>query len=169
MVFALIGTVIIMGALFVFAMPQFAALFAVGGQAQLQKSVDELESLIGETYNMAPGSSRIATISLSPNTRICFINPDDPTRRVWETAKKWKWWDPDPVVIQGILQNPDSDQYGSTLWIYTPDLPAGLGYTIDHLKPAPQYSGDSGNFCIRGGVRLYVENKGRFVEVSTAD
>lgn len=167
-VFALIATVIIMGMLFVFAMPQFAAMFQVGGQAQLQKAVNDIERLAIETYNMAPGSSRLAVVNLAPNTKICFINPEMPDRRPWVVAKKWKWWEPD-TVVETILNDPSNEYYGSTLWIYTPDIPVGIGYKIEHIKPAPMHFGDSGNFCIRGGIELYFENKGTYVEISTAE
>ena len=167
MVFGIIATVIVMGMLFVFAIPQFSSIFGLGGQAHLQKTVKDIESMADEMYALAMGSSRLVTISLSPGTRICFINPDDPGKRVWEAGKKWKWWTPDPVV-EKILTDPNTQYYGSTLWIYSPGTQVGEGYTIKHLKPAPQYDGDSGNFCVDSGRQLYFESKGSYVEVSTA-
>lgn len=168
MVFGIIATVIVMSMLFVFAVPQFSNLFGLGGQAQLQKTVQDIETMTDDIYVLAKGSSRLATINLASGTKVCFINPNDPSERVWGRNEPWKWWNPDRMVIESLLSDPASEYYGYNIWIYTPQTEIGEGYKIEHLRPQPQYEGDSGNFCIDSGRQLYFENKGTYVEVSTA-
>ena len=65
MIFTLIIALIMIGAIFAFGLPQISSIFGLGGQAQLQKAVKDLEYTVGEVYNLASYSSRTLLASLS--------------------------------------------------------------------------------------------------------
>ena len=173
MIFTLIIALIMIGAIFAFGLPQISSIFGLGGQAQLQKAVKDLEYTVGEVYNLASYSSRTFKVSIPSGTRLCFIDPVDPGARVYSTQNKWMWWDPDQFVIDQMINNPNSPYYQSSLWIYSSDEEIGEGYDIPALRPAEcnppgisQQQRQPCSFCVVGGEELYLENKGLWVEAS---
>ena len=173
MPFAIIFTIIIIGFLFAFAFPQIASIIGLGGQAQINKAVQDLDTVVEEVYHLAEGSSRVFSLSMPSTAKLCFIDLDNPETCAY--AETWKSWCPgNPacaygrtenfIVINQTILNPNSPQYLSNVWIYSSEEGIGEGYEIPALKPACKRT-DCCSFCVRGGERLYLENRGLYVEV----
>jgi len=166
MIFTLIIALIMIGAILVFGLPQISAIFGLGGQAQLQKAVKDLEYIVEEVYNLAEYSSRTFKLNIPSGAKICFVDPDNPGPTFYVETKKWMWWNPDRLVIEHMINNPNSPYYRSTVWIYSKEGEIGEGYNIPALRPACIYPDQPCNFCVTRGKELYLENRGLTVEVS---
>lgn len=166
MIFTLIVALIMIGAILAFGLPQIATMLGLGGQAQLQKAVKDLEYIVDEVYNLAEYSSRTFKLNIPAGSRLCFIDPDRPDPTFYTETKRWMWWNPERLVTDYMIKNPNSPYYGSTLWIYSKEGEIGEGYNIPALRPACTYPDQPCNFCAVGGKELYLENRGLTVEVS---
>jgi len=174
--FAIIFTIIIIGFLFVFAFPQISTMIGMGGEAQINKVVKDLDSVVEEAYHLAEGSSRLFTLSMPSTAKVCFLDLNNPTTCAY--AQKWKSWCPgnptcefgkteEFIVVDQTLLDPTNPQYMSNIWIYRSEQDFGEGYEIPGLEPVCDRT-DCCSFCVPGGTRLYLENKGLYVEVSEA-
>ena len=164
MIFTMIIALIMIGAIFAFGLPQIGTILGMGGQAQLQKAVKDLEYTVAEVYNLAEYSSRTTRVSLPSGTKLCFIDVEDPSPRIFTEAQRDLWWNPDPFVITQMINNPNSPYYQSNLWMYTSSEGMGEGYKIPGMAVACTRHPCS--FCITGTNELFLENRGLTVEVS---
>lgn len=151
MVFALIFTVIVIGLVLVFGLGQMGSLFCMSSDAQVGKSMTDLETVASEVYNLAEGSSRVFRISLPGDSKLCFVDPEGTGIQLYTAADSWKNWVPDPVY-ESIIQ-----EKGYNIWY---EMCSGKGgKTLSYVK-VPK------NFCVIGGKSIYLENKGLWVEIS---
>ena len=154
MIFALVFAVIMIGLIFVFALPMIGDLMNVGGQAQINKMIKDIETKIDNLYwNAGYGSSEVLKISLPADTRICFINPDDLSNAIYK--EKWRIWSQDEA-IKVMIRN---EEYN--LWYYYGE--DQNGYKVNHLLVSGK------NFCTISGTEIYLENTGKQVSVSLMD
>jgi hypothetical protein len=165
MVFVIIFTVITIAFLLAFGIGQIGSVFNMGGRAQVQKAVDDLKKNVFEIYEMAEGSSKEYRLQIPKSSKVCFVNPEKPEKKLYPGSLSWKNWNPKSIVIKSMIKNPNDPNYLSNIWIYYDADSTGEGYKIEHLYPKPEADGN-GNFCAVTGVILYIENKGTYVEVS---
>jgi hypothetical protein len=175
-IFALVTAIIVIGMILVFGADQISNLVGLSGQAQLQKSVLDIEGLNEEVFNMARGSSRTHIVNLPTGTRLCFIDVSDPGR-AQTTTNIDDWWCPgNPTCISGkdndlivdyMILNEQSQLYKSNMWIYDNLQEMGTGYRIPYMAPAcPIGVTDRCSFCISTGTEIFLQNAGPVVEVS---
>ena len=157
MVFAIIFTVILIGFILAVGMNQIRDFFCIGSNAQTNKAVKDLESLIGEVFLLAKGSSKTYLLNMPSDAKLCFINETNPGPHPYTDPTKT--WNPDKLVLDNILLDPNSNYFGSNLWIYRCGTPLGEGYKIKYLSP-------SKSFCSIRGHKLFLENKGAWVDIS---
>jgi hypothetical protein len=157
MVFAMIFVLIIIGFILAVGLDQILVLFDVGGQAQMTKAVKDLEKITEEVYLYSEGSSKTYMLSIPSSSRLCFVNKEDPGPQTYTEPERT--WFPDKMVLEQFLKNPESQYYGSNIWMYKQGDEFGEGYEISHLSPAK-------SFCTRGGTKLFLVNKGYSVDIS---
>jgi len=156
MVFAIIFTVIIIGFVLAIGIGQIQDFFCLGSNAQTNKAVMDIESVVEEVYVLARGSSKTYTLSLPADSKICFVAEDPSPHPYLDTTKTWN---PDKIILDEVFRNPNSPQYGSNLWIYHCGTPIGEGYKMKYLSP-------SKSFCAVSGRSIYIENAGAEVDIS---
>lgn len=160
MVFAIIFAIIVIGFIFALGFKQIEGFFCLGSNAQTSKAVKDIEAVVDEVFVLAQGSSKTYPLSLPSDTKICFVEKDNPGPNPDRDPEMT--WDPDPLIIEEFLQNPRSPHYRSNLWIYFCGQPLGEGYKMAYLSP-------SKSFCAVGGHKLFIENKGASVDISTLE
>jgi len=168
MVFVIIFTIITIAFLLTFGIERIGSIFDIGSRAKVQKAVDDLKKTVNEVYEMAEGSSREYQLHIPKSSKVCFINPENPEKKLYYGSLSWKSWNPKSIVISSMIKNPNDPYYFSNIWIYYDADSIGEGYKIKHLYPRPEGDGN-GNFCAVSGVTLYIENKGTYVEISVKD
>jgi len=157
MFFAIIFTVIIIGFVIAVGIGQIQDFFCIGSDAQTNTAVKNVEVLVDEMFILAKGSAKTYKLSLPSESRICFVNITNPDPHPYQDVSKT--WNPDKIIIDEILKNPNSPQFGSNLWIYRCDSKVGEGYKMKYLTP-------SKSFCAVGNDEILIENKGSFVDIS---
>lgn len=157
MVFAIIFTLILIGFLFAVGFNQIQSFFCIGSNAQTNKAVKDIEAFVDEVFILAKGSGKSYPLSLPSDAKLCFINKTNPGPHPYQDTTKT--WNPDSLIIEQFLQNPDSPDYGSNLWIYRCGSPLGEGYTMRFLS-------SSKSFCALSGTTLFLENTGATVDIS---
>ncbi len=157
MVFAMIFTIIMIGAILALGMGQIQDFFCFGSNAQTNKAINDVESLAEEVFLLSKGSSKTYELPIPADTKLCFLNPESPEKVVPYTDTSMTW-NPDRIV-QELLTDPLSPYRGSNLWIRYCGSTAGEGYTIEYLRP-------SKSFCAVQGVTLFFENSGPSVDIS---
>ena len=110
LVFGIIFAVIVIGALFVYGFDLIGGFFCTGNDAQTLKAVKNLETSVKDIYTLSEGSTTPFKLYLPGDSRICFINPDDPN------PNRARGWDPDSTLIE-LLTTPRTSFYKSNLWI----------------------------------------------------
>jgi len=158
MVFAMIFTVIIIALVLAVGMNQITDFFCLGSNAQANKAVKDIESLVGEVFLLSSGSGKSYPLSLPSDVKVCFINKTNPGPHPYTDTKKT--WNPGTLILENFLQNPTSPQYGSNIWIYYCGKELGDGYKMKYLSP-------SKSFCAPTGSKLYIENTGPSVDITT--
>jgi hypothetical protein len=161
LIFTFIFAIVMIGLIIAFAIGPISNMFGLSAQAQVYKAVKDIEKLTEEIYYQSLGTSRTYTLTIPGGTKICFIDPNNPDRKIYSANEKWKWWDPDPVVINYMIKDPASQYYQSNVWLYYKEG-IGEGYKIARLKT----SQTNQNFCAIGGKELFLQNKGPYVEIS---
>jgi hypothetical protein len=156
MLFAMIFTIIIIGFIFAVGFSQIQDFFCLGSNVQTRKAVKDIESIVDEVFVLAAGSAKTYSLSLPSGAKICFVNKDYPGPQ--PNPDPATNWNPDRLVLENFLENPNSPQYGSNLWIYFCGNPLGEGYKMKYLSP-------SKSFCAVSGHKLFLENKGSFVNI----
>lgn len=152
MVFALIFAVIMIGLIFVFALPQIRNLISVGGQAQMNKMIKDIEKEVDELYwNAGYGSTEVIEITLPSDSRICFVDPENADQS-GIYGEKWRTWTADKAIA-ALIKNE-----GYNVWYFLGD--DQNGYKVNHLVVSGK------NFCTISGTELYMENTGQQVSVS---
>lgn len=164
-VFTLIFAIIVVTLLLIFGYGSIINLAGFGQRANVLDSIEKIDSEAQKVYSYSRGSTRELLLSVSADSKICFINPQDPQKRTWK--ENWKSWDP-PAGVINTINRQGSEFFGSNLWLITPDSQIGKGQVIlkGSLIPKPESSGDSGNFCISGSRKIFFENAGQIVYVS---
>lgn len=151
LVFGIIFTVIVMGLLLVFGTGIISDMLGLGSQAQVQKSIKDIENQVKNLVTLSRGSTLPYKVAIPQNTKICFVNSTDPSHRYY--AKNSRNWDPEKWEQDSILSN------GYNIWYYL-GTPAGYSYSISKLYV---YQGNS--FCVTTNDNLFFSNKGGVVEV----
>jgi|GEM_PF-717737 len=156
MVFGIIFTIIVMGVLIVFGWDQIATIFGFGGEAQIIRTIDNLNKKVDYIYRNAEGSRAEFTLAFPKSYSLCFFNASDPSPRFY--SDKSMTWNPDQTVKFRINQS------GFNSWWYAGgDTAQGKGYRFSYLEiPTAK------NFCSLGGTKLSIVNRGYSVEIERA-
>lgn len=156
LIFGIIFTIIVMGALIAFGWPLIADYLGFGENAQVLKSIDSLGKKIDSVYRLAEGSGAQFNLSFSKDYRLCFFNSSNPAPRYY--SQRSMTWDPDWTTKYSI----NASHYN--VWYYQgQDDAAGQGKKIPYLDTPTDK-----NFCAPGGTALYLEKKYDWVEVKPA-
>lgn len=151
MVFGIIFAIMVIGMILVFGADVTNIIFCTGNDAQIQKTIKNMQSVVEDIYVMPSGSGDWFTINIPKNFKICFVNSTDP-RPVFHPDQQMNW-DPDRVY-QRIIQDE-----GYNIWFK--HCGGESGGEIKHLFISPEK-----NFCAKPGQRLYLENTGRWVAIT---
>lgn len=147
MVFAIVFAIIVMGLILAFGTDQIRSIFCLSSDAQTGKAIQDLKTNVETVYTQAMGSTYTFTLKLPGDAKFCFINASDPKRNIAGD------WNPDPVYQTMIREE------GYSLWYYTYCWGNNVyGDKIPHLFPDE-------NFCATSGAKLYLHNKGLYVEI----
>ncbi|MFH1364665.1 MAG: hypothetical protein ABIH52_03325 [Candidatus Aenigmatarchaeota archaeon] len=146
MAFLLIFSIIVIILVLVFGSDVMKDFTCMGSEAKTVKAMKDLESIVGDLYLQAEGSSDLFDLNLPGDAEFCFVDPDTPERN---PAGNWK---PDPVYVTLVEEN------GYTLW-YT-HCTGKDGYVMRRIQP-------TSNFCVKS-TELYLENKGSFISIEEA-
>ncbi|MBL7160864.1 MAG: hypothetical protein ISS93_03385 [Candidatus Aenigmarchaeota archaeon] len=157
MAFAVIFTLIIIGFVLAVGMEQIQSFFCIGSDAQANKAVKDIEKVVEEVFLLAKGSGKTYHVAIPSGVKICFINRKNPDPHPY--TDRSLTWDPDPIILEHFLRNPNSPQYGSNTWIYYCGKELGEGYKIKYLSP-------SKSFCVTTGRDLYIEQAGSSADIS---
>jgi hypothetical protein len=152
MIFGIIFTVIVISVILVFGGEQVANIFNLGGEAQILKSMDNLQKKVDSIYRLAEGSGSEFTLSFSKDYKICFFNSSNPADRF---SDKTSTWDPDQTVKYRI----NSSHYNT--WYFSGSNDAsGDGKRIPYLDMPTDK-----NFCAPGGSKVYIVKRFDGVEI----
>ena len=152
LIFGIIFTIIVISVVLVFGGEQIANLFGLSGEAQIIKSIGNLQSKVDEIYRLAENSGEDFKLTFSKDYKLCFFSPSNPQRRLSAG------WNPDSTVLYRINQS------GYNIWYFKgSDSASGTGKSIPYMSiPSTK------NFCSTGGSEVYIVNRGNFVEVEPA-
>jgi hypothetical protein len=148
LIFGIIFTIILISVVLVFGGEQIASLFDLSGEAQVIKSIGNLESKVDEMYRLAENSGEEFRLSFSKDYKLCFFNSSNPQRHLSAG------WDLDSTVLYKINQS----RYN--MWYFKGNSATGTGKAIPYMQIPT-----SKNFCSSGGSNVYIVNRGDFVEV----
>ena len=160
LIFGIIFTLIVIGALLVFGWDLIADFFGIGGESQVLRTIENLGKKVSEIYRLAEGSSEQFSLSFPKEYRLCFFNSSYPEERFY--SDKSRNWDPDSTTKYSI----NASHYNA--WYYKGENDAaGSGKRIPYLEinaepPPPQ---NNNNFCALGGSKIYIVKKWEWVEV----
>lgn len=157
MVFGIIFAIIVIGLVLAFGGQQIVSLFCVGETAQVQREVREIERQVFDVYNMGTGTTKPYTINLPSNVKLCFLDPQDYTPENY--ANPLYDWSPQRILVEHILNAPESQYYQSNVWIEYSCTGEKAGRKTSYLRPEK-------NFCAVDNTRVYMENMGTYVEIS---
>ncbi|MBI4021125.1 MAG: hypothetical protein HY369_02695 [Candidatus Aenigmarchaeota archaeon] len=156
LVFAIIFTIIVVGVVVALGMGQIQSFFCVGSNAQTNKAVADIEDIVDEVFVLAKGSAKTYRLALPSDGKVCFVNSTSPGVQPYTDTTQT--WNPDPLILEHVFQNPASPGYGSNVWIHYCDRPLGEGYQMKFLAP-------SKSFCAVSGRTVTIENKGKTVDI----
>jgi hypothetical protein len=152
MIFGIIFAILVMGMLLVFGSDVIVIIFCMGSDAQTQKTIQNLQTFVDDLYLLPSGSGDYFTLNIPKDSKLCFVNTSYPEPVFYPDPLKT--WDPDRVY-QRIIKDE-----GYNIWYH--HCSGQSGGKIDHLYIG---SGNSKNFCARPGMKLYLENVGRWVAI----
>ncbi|MFH1444946.1 MAG: hypothetical protein ABIF08_00510 [Nanoarchaeota archaeon] len=147
MVFGIIFAIVTMGFVAAFGLPLISDAFCTQEQSQVIKALSDFENDINNFYFLSEGSTKFYEMSLPKNVKICFIDYNDLSEN-----PVGGWTEPNDAVktlIEGQNYN-----------IWYSSCAGESGKKINYASVAD-------NFCMKGFVRVYLENKGTYVEVSS--
>ena len=165
LVFGLIFAAIVIGLAFVFGSQQIALFLGYGSEAKVLSSVQDIGNMAARVYTYSKGSSDTYEPAIPAGTSICFVNPASPGKQSW--PQPWKAWDPSDTVVR-MISTKGYEGYGSNVWYYDGKSSMGSGKVVLNGNLLPRRQPAPGNFCVTAGNKLYFENRGAYVEVSTA-
>jgi hypothetical protein len=150
MIFGIIFAILVMGMLLIFGSDVITSIFCMGSDAQTQKVIGNLQDFVDELYTLPSGSGDYFTLNLPGDSKMCFVNSSHPEPVTY--PEQFKNWKPN-TIIQSIIK-----EEGYNIWY---QQCSGLsGGKIDHLHIA-----EGGNFCTKSGMKLYLQNVGRWVTI----
>jgi len=152
MVFGLVFAVIVMGAIFLFGTGTFEKMICAGDVAQTTKALKDLETVVDKVQVLDEGSRQTFRMRLPVNSKICFVDPDDP-----EPNLIGDWYPKSDALIEEEIQ---SSRYN--VWIDYSCGEGDRGYRMKYLITAEP--GKPGNFCAESGDTVLLINRG--IEVS---
>ncbi len=158
LIFTFIFAIVMIGLIIAFAIGPISDMFGLSAQAQVYRAIKDIEKLTEEIYYQGLDASRTYKLTIPRGTKICFVDPDNPGKQIYTAAERWKWWDPDQIVINYMITDPASQYYQSNVWYYYEEG-IGEGYKIARLRPEQ-------NFCAIGGKELFLQNRGVWVQIS---
>jgi len=150
MVFGIIFAIVVMGMILVFGTDAIISIFCMGSDAQTQKTIKNLQTMVDDLYVLPSGSGDYFTLNLPKDSKLCFVNTTHPGPVFYPDPLKT--WDPD-VVYQRIIT-----EEGYNIWYH--HCGGQSGGTIDNL-----YINPDKNFCAKPGMKIYLENVGRWVAI----
>ncbi len=163
MAFAIVFTIIVIGFLLVFGYGQIMKWLEFQAQAQVVQALKGIEETARRNYEKSEGSMDVYAVRLPESAGICFIDPQNPAKRLYPRSRTAQNWDPENVaIVRTMIKN-----NGYNIFYYVSNQNAYEGYKIDILRPAPDGQ-SSGNFCARNGMKIMFVNKGLQVEVGPA-
>ena len=150
-VFGIILAIMVMGYFLVFGSKTIQNLFCLSGQADIDRTIHDLQSATNQVYDLAEGSGITYRISVPSNTKFCFLKPDDPSPN---PARDWR---PNQDTLFKLSNN--TQAHGSNIWYDSAcaknEIPA---HKIPRLIPDE-------NFCISRSAEFYLENAGDHVRI----
>ena len=156
MIFGIIFTIIVMGAIIAFGWPEIAKVIGLGEESKVLKDIDNLNKKIDSLYRLAEGSEDHFKLSFSTDYKLCFFNSSNPASRYY--SQRSMIWNPGTTTKYLI----NSSHYN--IWYYNgQDESAGQGKRIPYLDMPTE-----NNFCTPGGTTLYLVKKYDWVEVEPA-
>jgi len=151
MIFAIIFAIFVMGLILVFGSSAITDLFCMGNDAQVQKSINDLQNLIDELYILPSGSGDFFTFNIPKYSKICLVNSSDPKPVAY--PNQFKNWEPDPVYQKIIKEK------GYNIWFH--QCSGQFGGKIEHI-----FIPSDRNFCAIPGTEIYLQNAGRWVTIA---
>lgn len=150
MVFGIIFTIVVIGLILVFGSSVIVDIMCLGSDAQVQKTIQNMEKFVDDLYILPSGSGDYFTINIPGNTKLCIINSTNPKKVFYPEPEKT--WNPDKVYQKIIYEE------GYNVWFE--QCSGKGGATINHLFMDPDK-----NFCVKSGTMLYLKNVGRYVAI----
>lgn len=152
MIFGIIFAILVMVMILVFGSDVIVSIFCMGNDAQTQKTIQNLQTFVDNLYLLPSGSGDYFTLNLPRDSKICFVNTTYPGPVFYPDPLKT--WDPDKVYQRIIKEE------GYNIWYH--HCSGQSGGKIDHLYIGKE---DTKNFCAKPGMKLYLENVGRWVAI----
>lgn len=149
MIFGMIFAIIVMSMLIAFGADILGILFGMGSDAQLMKSIKNMETVVDDLYHY-PGNTEYFTLNIPKDAKLCFVNTSNPEPVYYPDPKKT--WDPD-IVYQRIIR-----EEGYNIWYET-----SSGKSGGEIKRLSIAEGKS--FCAVPGMELYLQNVGGKVTI----
>lgn len=150
MVFGIIFAVVVIVMIIAFGSGVITDIMCLGSDAQLQKTIKNMEKFVEDLYILPSGSGDYFTINIPGNSRLCFVNSTNPKKVFYPDPEKT--WNPDKVYQKIIYEE------GYNVWYE--QCSGKSGTTISHLYIDPEK-----NFCAKSGTELYLKSMGRHVAI----
>ncbi len=149
MVFSMILAIIVIVMVLTLGSEQIANIFSLNNAAITQRAVNDLKAKVLEAYDLTEGSTIKLELAIPGNTRLCFVDPENPEDNIDPDQKRR--WKPDSLVKNIITEN------GYNLWIESPS--EKNGDRVEYLRTGE-------NFCAGTGTALYLTNSGLTVSIT---
>jgi hypothetical protein len=151
MIFGIIFAIVVIVMLLAFGSGVISDIFCMGSDAQLHKTINDLQNVVDQIYALPSGSGDFFTISLPGGSKLCFVNSTDPKTVIY--PDQLKNWRPDKVYQRIIMD----EEYN----IWYQQCSGQSGGNINHM-----YIDPDSNFCASPGMSIYLQNvRGRVVIV----
>lgn len=150
MVFGIIFAIVVMIMLIVFGADIISTIFGMGSDAQLVKTIKNMQTVVDDLYYLPSGSGDYFTLNIPRDTKLCFVNTTHPEPVYYADPKKT--WDPD-IVFQRIIK-----EEGYNIWYETSS--GKSGGEIRRLSIA-----EGKSFCAVPGMEIYLQNVGGRVTI----
>jgi hypothetical protein len=150
MVFGIIFAIVVIGMIMIFGSDAINSIFCMGNDAQMQKTIKNMQNFVDELYTHPSGSGDYFIVNIPGGFWLCFMNSTNPSPVFY--PEQHKTWNPDRVY-QRIIKDE-----GYSIWYNK--CSGESGGKINHFFISPEK-----NFCVKSGTELYFENMGRWVTI----
>ncbi len=150
-VFGIIFALIVMAFVLYFGSAQIMNIICLGNVGQTNKVIRDLENMVDDIQASGEGSSDTFRMGTPSSARLCFVDPDDPSRSI---TGGWLP-DPDLFIEEEIRTN------GYNAWIEYNCGSSVNGYRMDYIVlKGPSDPDRNYNFCADSGDTLLLTNIG---------